>query len=76
MGSRIISTVNNLGILYTDQGKLGEAGKMYQRTVQDTWSGGCKYRPALQIIFAAQGHLDEAKYIQECPPGSSRPMQR
>ena len=29
-----LGTVSNLGVLYTDQGKLDEAEKMYQRALQ------------------------------------------
>jgi Tfp pilus assembly protein PilF len=29
-----LNTVNNLGILYADQGKLDEAEKMYMRALQ------------------------------------------
>jgi Tfp pilus assembly protein PilF len=29
-----LATVNNLGILYADQGKLDEAEKMYQRALE------------------------------------------
>jgi hypothetical protein len=31
---RVLNTVGNLGILYKNQGKLGEAEKMYERALQ------------------------------------------
>jgi tetratricopeptide (TPR) repeat protein len=50
-----ISTVNNLGLLYTDQGKLDEAEKMYQRALQEYEKAlGCEqvnhYIPALNTM--------------------------
>jgi tetratricopeptide (TPR) repeat protein len=65
-------TVNNLGTLYTSQGKLDDAEKMYQRALQGYekalgLENVARYRPALNTmcglgdLFADQGHLDEAK---------------
>jgi hypothetical protein len=68
-----------LGLLYTDQGRLDEAEKMYQRALQGYEKAlGLKtvarYRPALNTIctlgdlFAAQRHLDKARemYLRAC----------
>jgi tetratricopeptide (TPR) repeat protein len=67
-----LDTVNNLGLLYADQGKLGEAEKMYMRAVQgykealesETLS---RYRPALNnwwslaALFAIQNETAKAR---------------
>jgi hypothetical protein len=72
MGSRsIISKVNNLGNLYKDQGKLDEAGKVYQRRQISATQYG--------ILPILSGHLDEAKDIFRSLswlPGSPKPIQR
>jgi tetratricopeptide (TPR) repeat protein len=52
-----LSTVNNLGLLYADQGKLAEAEAMYNRALQD-YEGAIapeflsSYLPALNTLFA------------------------
>ncbi|KAN0069133.1 HET domain containing protein [Elaphomyces granulatus] len=67
-----LNTVNNLGGLYANQGKLDEAEKMYQRALQGYEKAFgpenvARYRQALNTIrnlgdlFATQGHLGEAK---------------
>ncbi|OXV05922.1 hypothetical protein Egran_06309 [Elaphomyces granulatus] len=67
-----LETVNNLGILYADQGKLDEAEEMYQRALQGyekafSLENVARYQPALNTmwclgeLFATQGHLHEAK---------------
>jgi tetratricopeptide (TPR) repeat protein len=67
-----LDTVNNLGNLYLDKGKLGKAEEMYMRAMQgyeealepETLS---RYRPALRnwwslaALFAARGEVAKAK---------------
>ena len=67
-----LDTVNNLGILYKNQGKLAEAEQMYVRALQGYedalgLENVARYTPALNTmsnlgyLFAAQGELTEAK---------------
>jgi tetratricopeptide (TPR) repeat protein len=68
----ILDTVNNLGSLYADRGKLDEAEKMYQQALQGYEKAlgpenAATYRPALNTmwnlghLFDTQGYLDKAK---------------
>ncbi|KAF2677752.1 hypothetical protein K458DRAFT_395671 [Lentithecium fluviatile CBS 122367] len=67
----ILDTVNNLGLLYTDQGKLSEAETMHNRSPQiyeKALSAGnvTTYIPALNtaynlgFVFAGQSNMDRA----------------
>jgi tetratricopeptide (TPR) repeat protein len=67
-----LNTINNLGLLYAEQGKPNEVEKMYQRALQGYekalgLENVARSRPApktmrnLGHLFAAQGHLHEAK---------------
>src|SRR5437764_1428619 len=69
-----LHTVNNLGLLYADQGKLGEAEKMYMRALQGYeealgMENVDRYIPALNTIwglgnlFQAQKDLVQAKQM-------------
>ena len=71
LGSEHISTldtVNSLGLLYADQGKVDEAEKMYQRAINgfEKTLGPrlvSTYVPALNtaaILYVALGRTDEA----------------
>jgi len=67
-----LHTVNNLGLLYTNQGKLGEAEKIYQRALEG-------YEKALRrdhtstlstvnnlgLLYADQGKLGEAEKMYQ-----------
>lgn len=73
-----LRTVNNLGLLYEDQGKLAEAEEMYQRALQGYEKAlGPDHTSTLSIInnltpiYADQGKLVEAeemlqRALQEC----------
>jgi hypothetical protein len=41
-----LDTVNNLGLLYADQGKLAEAEAMYERTEPTSDHGLADHKPA------------------------------
>ncbi|KAN0070367.1 TPR-like protein [Elaphomyces granulatus] len=67
-----LDTVNNLGVLYADQGKLDEAEKMYQRALQGkekAW--GPDHTSTLDTVnnlgtlYADQGKLDEAEKMYQ-----------
>ncbi|KAF1813702.1 hypothetical protein P152DRAFT_472524 [Eremomyces bilateralis CBS 781.70] len=69
-----LDTVNNLGLLYSDQGNLKESEEMYMRALQgfeETLDAETlpRYRPALDTIwnlgdlFAAKGEVHKAKTI-------------
>ena len=65
-------TVNNLGLLYADQGKLAEAEKMYSRALQGkekAW--GPEHTSTLDTVnnlgnlYAALGKLEEAEKMYQ-----------
>ncbi|KAF8853548.1 HET-domain-containing protein [Acephala macrosclerotiorum] len=65
-----LDTINNLGILYVNQGKLGEAEQMYQRALrgyEKAW--GPEHTSTLRTInnlgflYASQGKLVEAERL-------------
>ncbi|OCK81058.1 hypothetical protein K432DRAFT_296369, partial [Lepidopterella palustris CBS 459.81] len=69
-----LRTVNNLGLLYADQGKLGEAEEMYMRALQGYeeavgMENVDRYIPALNTVwglgnlFQAQKELVQAKQM-------------
>ncbi|PVH67512.1 HET-domain-containing protein [Cadophora sp. DSE1049] len=67
-----LSTVNNLGLLYADQGKLAEAEQMYQRALQGkekAW--GSEHTSTLDtvhnlgILYKNQGKLVEAEQMYQ-----------
>jgi hypothetical protein len=60
-----LDTVNNLGLLYTDQGKLGEAEEMYKRALKGKEKAlGPDHTSTLGIVrnlgnlYASQGMLN------------------
>ncbi|OCK75167.1 hypothetical protein K432DRAFT_309137 [Lepidopterella palustris CBS 459.81] len=64
----MLSTVSNLGLLYADQGKLGEAEKMYKRTLQGYEEAlGPNHTSTLSTVgnlgnlYKNQGKLGEAE---------------
>ncbi|KAK5218133.1 hypothetical protein LTR47_011769 [Exophiala xenobiotica] len=67
-----LDTVNNLGLLYTNQGKLDEAERMYQRALAgyekalgpDHTSTLCTVSN-LGLLYANQGKLDEAERMYQ-----------
>ena len=67
-----LDTVNNLGLLYADQGKLDEAEKMYQRALQGYEKAlGAEHTSTLNtvnnlgLLYKDQGKLDEAEKMYE-----------
>jgi tetratricopeptide (TPR) repeat protein len=67
-----LDTVNNLGILYKDQGKLGEAEQMYERALRGYEEAlghkhAQQYRPALDTLenlgdlYVEQAETDKAR---------------
>jgi tetratricopeptide (TPR) repeat protein len=67
-----LSTVNNLGLLYKDLGRLDEAEKMYQRALQGkekAW--GAEHTSTLYtvnnlgLLYADLGRLDEAEKMYQ-----------
>ena len=67
-----LDTVNNLGLLYADLGRLDEAEKMYQRALQGkekAW--GLEHTSTLStvnnlgILYADLGRLDEAEKMYQ-----------
>ncbi len=63
-----LDTVNNLGLLYADRGKLDEAEKMYQRALAGKEKSlGADHTSTLNtvnnlgILYRDQGKLNEAK---------------
>ena len=63
---------HNLGLLYTDQGKMAEAEKMYQRALEGyekAWGPG--HTPTLDtvnnlgILYADQGKMAEAEKMYQ-----------
>ncbi|KAN0075779.1 HET domain containing protein [Elaphomyces granulatus] len=65
-------TVNNLGLLYADQGKLDEAEKMYQRVLQGTEkASGPDHTLTLYtvnnlgLLYADQGKLEGAEKMYQ-----------
>jgi len=67
-----LDTVNNLGILYRNQGKLVEAEEMYQRALdgkEKTW--GPEHTSTLDtvnnlgLLYADQGKLAEAEKMYQ-----------
>ena len=70
-------TVNNLGLLYANQGKLGEAEKMYRRALDGKEKArGPDHTSTLNTVnnlgnlYANQGKLGEAeKMYQRAPDG-------
>lgn len=65
-----LATVNNLGLLYKDQGKFAEAEEMYERALRGreeafNFSNVERHRPALNMIqnmgdlYAKQGEVDK-----------------
>jgi tetratricopeptide (TPR) repeat protein len=67
-----LDTVNNLAVLYTNQGKLDEAEKMYERALQGKEKAlGAEHTSTLAtvnnlaILYTDQGKLDEAEKMYE-----------
>ncbi|KIX05938.1 uncharacterized protein Z518_03912 [Rhinocladiella mackenziei CBS 650.93] len=67
-----LSTVNNLGNLYRDRGKLDEAEKMYQRALAGYEKALGADHPStlntvtdLGLLYAEQGKLDEAETMYQ-----------
>ncbi|RYO74329.1 hypothetical protein DL764_010854 [Monosporascus ibericus] len=67
-----LDTVNNLGLLYLDQGKLGEAEKMYQRALQGYEKAlGPEHTSTLTTVnnlgnlYKVQGKLGEAEKMYQ-----------
>jgi tetratricopeptide (TPR) repeat protein len=69
-----LDTVNNLGLLYADQGKLVEAEQMYQRALQGyekalglelikTYIPAIKTSQNLAKLYNQQGRVSEAKEV-------------
>jgi tetratricopeptide (TPR) repeat protein len=65
-----LDTVNNLGLLYADQGKLVEAGQMYQRALQGKEKAlGAEHTSTLDTVnnlgnlYKTQGKLFEAEQM-------------
>jgi tetratricopeptide (TPR) repeat protein len=71
--SSTLTTVNNLGLLYKDQGRLGEAEKMYERALRgyEALGGVCvqQYLPALNTLenmgdlYAKQAESAKAREV-------------
>ena len=53
-----LSTVNNLGLLYRDQGKLAEAEQMYQRALLGLQNSSGSEHPSTMIIMNNMKTLD------------------
>ncbi|KAH8744290.1 putative kinesin light chain, partial [Hyaloscypha finlandica] len=67
-----LDTVSNLGILYADQGKLAEAEKIYEQTLQGyEMALGAKHPSTLDIVnnlpivYVNQGRHGEAEKMYE-----------
>ena len=67
-----LNTINNLGLLYADQGKLDEAEKMYQRALEGYEKAlGPDHTSTLNtinnlgLLYADQGKLDEAEKMYQ-----------
>jgi len=67
-----LDTVNNLGILYNDQGRLAEAEAMYDRALQGREEAlGAKHTSTLDTVnnlgnlYAGQGRLAEAEAMYD-----------
>jgi tetratricopeptide (TPR) repeat protein len=63
---------HKLGLLYADQGKLAEAGQMYQRALQGYEKAlGAEHTSTLQtvqslgILYTNQGKLAEAEQMHQ-----------
>jgi tetratricopeptide (TPR) repeat protein len=78
-----LDTVNNLGILYTDLGRLDEAEKMYQRALQGkekAW--GPEHTSTLStvnnlgLLYTDLGRLDEAEKMYERCKATRRHLAR
>ena len=70
--SSTLTTVNNLGLLYADQGRLGEAEKMYERALRGKEEAlGVGHSSTLDtvnnlgLLYANQGKLGEAEKMYE-----------
>ena len=73
----MLGTVNNLGILYQNQGKLSEAEKMFQRALQGNEKAldvdnSMAYVRALNTtwvksLFECQGNLAKARIMYSKP---------
>ena len=60
------STINNLGLLYVDQGRLGDAEKMYLRVLQGkekAW--GPSTQNTVNSLGLLQGKLDKAEKMYQ-----------
>jgi tetratricopeptide (TPR) repeat protein len=69
---RALNTVNNLGILYWDQGKLAEAEQMYVRALTRYEKALGPDHPStldtvnfLGVLYRAQGKLAEAEQMHQ-----------
>jgi tetratricopeptide (TPR) repeat protein len=70
--SSTLGTVNNLGLLYAAQGRLGEAEKMYDRALRGYKALGLDNNAPtlttvnnLGVLYAAQGRLGKAEQMYE-----------
>jgi tetratricopeptide (TPR) repeat protein len=70
--SSTLDTVNNLGLLYAAQGRLGEAEKMYERALRGYEEAlGVGHSSTLQTVnnlgglYYSQGRLGEAEQMYE-----------
>jgi tetratricopeptide (TPR) repeat protein len=68
----VLDAVHLLGLLYADQGRLGEAEKMYERALRGKEEAlGVGHSSTLDtvnnlgLLYAAQGKLDEAEQMYE-----------
>ncbi|KAK7906345.1 kinesin light chain [Apiospora marii] len=68
-----LDTVDNLGLLYYDQGKMDEAEAMYQRALQGKGEGMSPSHTStldtvggdLAVLFSDQGRMDEAETMYQ-----------
>ena len=68
----MLYAIHGLGILYADQGKLGEAEKMYQRALEGKEKAlGQDHTSTLNIVnnlgnlYKSQGRLGEAERMYQ-----------